>query len=159
MLILLLLALMCRPGSVLYRFSFECMINFHPWSQCFVPKRVHAILQDTHIGDVNAVMLLGFSVFIRVCANEMQCYWWRMSSVFDLYTSRITCTPFHDILLSYENTLIRSYYTWSIGWGIIGTGIGLSTNSTFLWMDNEVSSHGLKTSDTPIPRIVTFILS
>lgn len=70
MLILLLLALMCRPGSVLYRFSFECMINFHPWSQCLVPKRVHAILQDTHIGDVNAVMLLGFSVFIRVCANE-----------------------------------------------------------------------------------------
>ena len=75
-----------------------------------------AILQDTHIGDVNAVMLLGFSVFIRVCANEIQCYWWRMSSVFDLYTSRITRTPFHDILLSYENTLIRSYYTWSIAW-------------------------------------------
>jgi len=31
------------------------VINFHPWFQCFVPKRVHAILQDTHIGDVNAV--------------------------------------------------------------------------------------------------------
>jgi len=31
------------------------VINFHPWFQCFVPKRVHAILQDTHIGNVNAV--------------------------------------------------------------------------------------------------------